>query len=710
MRLTLRTLLAYLDDTLEPGQARLIGEKVAESDAAQELIARIKQVTRRRRLTTPPAAGEGAKLDINKIAAYLDNELPPEQLAEVEEICLASDVHLAEIAACHQILTLVLGEPILIPPTARQRMYTLIKGREAIPNRAARATGIGKGARELSEVGRSGETGIPGATSADSSGRRWLLPVAAGGLLLVAMVALALVMNSGQPTFVARNEVSSPAEPPVARAPEAKPADAELPPPAEPSKIEPAKSPAPATEPKPKPSPPPETKLPAEKTVVATEKKSEVARTRESATPAALEKPPAVPERILPPANDRLELGKYVLAADGPSVFLQRTRGSGPWQRLRPQSPVFSSDYLTSLPGYRSELWLDGGARLQLWGSLPELAGMPIYESAVTLHPRAGVDVDFTLERGVVVLSNHKKQGPMVARVRFADEAWDVTLPDSDSIVGVHLHGRCMPFSRQPDSGEPNLIVVVLALRGPSTVQVRYSKVPLSAPSFFGWNNIQGPAQEPQHLPQPPDWWTNKPPSQSPLQAALQDLTRRLLAKQQDNSLEIVLAEMINDRESADRAVAVRCMGAMNDWPDLLDALSSGLFPDVRALACGELYRLLGLNRANDDILAAALRQKNFSEGQARTVVQLLHRFAPELWGNLATRTTTVEYLAHDKLAIRQLAYLLLLDQIPEGKKIPYDPAGDIAMRQRGYLAWRDLVSGNRPNGKPAAKDKGVKK
>ena len=33
---------AYLDDTLEPQQAMLIGEKVAESDAAQELIARIK--------------------------------------------------------------------------------------------------------------------------------------------------------------------------------------------------------------------------------------------------------------------------------------------------------------------------------------------------------------------------------------------------------------------------------------------------------------------------------------------------------------------------------------------------------------------------------------------------------------------------------------------------------------------------------------------
>src|SRR5207253_6626779 len=143
MRLTLRTLLAYLDDTLEPAQAKLIGQKVAESEAAQELIGRIKQVTRRRRLTTPPLTGPGAKFDPNTMAEYLDNVLPAEQVTELEETCLASDVHLAEVAACHQVLTLFLGEPALVPPTARQRMVGLIRGREAIPNRKVSAPGRG---------------------------------------------------------------------------------------------------------------------------------------------------------------------------------------------------------------------------------------------------------------------------------------------------------------------------------------------------------------------------------------------------------------------------------------------------------------------------------------------------------------------------------------------------------------------------------------
>ena len=134
MRLTLRTLLSYLDDMLEPAQAKEIGAKVAESEQARELTERIKQVTRRRRLTTPPTTGPGG-IDPNTIGEYLDNEVTPEKAAEVEQICLASDVHLAEVAACHQILTLVLGEPALVPPAAKQKMYGLVKGPESIPFR-----------------------------------------------------------------------------------------------------------------------------------------------------------------------------------------------------------------------------------------------------------------------------------------------------------------------------------------------------------------------------------------------------------------------------------------------------------------------------------------------------------------------------------------------------------------------------------------------
>src|SRR5205807_8659500 len=96
----------------------------------------IKKVTRRRGLTIPPATGPD-KVEANVVAEYLDNDLPSDKVAEVEEHALGSDVVLAEVAACHQILALVLGEPAHVPPTARQRMYQLVKGRESIRNRRA---------------------------------------------------------------------------------------------------------------------------------------------------------------------------------------------------------------------------------------------------------------------------------------------------------------------------------------------------------------------------------------------------------------------------------------------------------------------------------------------------------------------------------------------------------------------------------------------
>src|SRR5688572_9311021 len=184
MRLTLRTLLAYLDDTLEPAQARLIGQKIAESEQAQDIIKLIQQVTRRRRITTPPDGGPGGKLDPNTLGEYLDNVISPEQAAEVEEICLASDAHLAEVAACHQILSLILGEPALVPAPARQRMYGVVKGPEAIPMRkvpaSARPDVVITEARDIDDTLR---LGIPPVTG-QNRGNPWVLAI--GGVAAAA--------------------------------------------------------------------------------------------------------------------------------------------------------------------------------------------------------------------------------------------------------------------------------------------------------------------------------------------------------------------------------------------------------------------------------------------------------------------------------------------------------------------------------------------
>lgn len=128
MRLTLRTLLAYLDDVLEPGEAREIGQKIQDSPVAAALVSRIREVMRRRRLTAPDIDGPEQGVNPNIVAQYLDNSLTDDLVADMERVCLESDVQLAEVAACHQILTLVLGEPADVSPLQRERLLALCPG------------------------------------------------------------------------------------------------------------------------------------------------------------------------------------------------------------------------------------------------------------------------------------------------------------------------------------------------------------------------------------------------------------------------------------------------------------------------------------------------------------------------------------------------------------------------------------------------------
>lgn len=126
MRLTLRTLLAYLDNLLAPEDADELGKRIEENKFATELVHRIRTRTRLLRLGAPKVDGRGIGLDPNTVAEYLDNTLAQERVPDLEKVCLESDVHLAEVASCHHILALVLDKPATVTPELRARAHELI--------------------------------------------------------------------------------------------------------------------------------------------------------------------------------------------------------------------------------------------------------------------------------------------------------------------------------------------------------------------------------------------------------------------------------------------------------------------------------------------------------------------------------------------------------------------------------------------------------
>jgi hypothetical protein len=118
-------MLAYMDEILDPEDQQQLQVKIETSDYAGELVHRMRDSMRRLRLSAPQILGAGLGLDPNSIAEYLDNTLPVEQVTDLERICLESDLHLAEIASCHQVLTMVLGQPADVDPDVRARMYSI---------------------------------------------------------------------------------------------------------------------------------------------------------------------------------------------------------------------------------------------------------------------------------------------------------------------------------------------------------------------------------------------------------------------------------------------------------------------------------------------------------------------------------------------------------------------------------------------------------
>ncbi|TWT46532.1 hypothetical protein [Botrimarina hoheduenensis] len=144
IRLTLRTLLAYLDEVsdLTVTQREELRQQIEASDFARELVQRLRDASHRVRLPAPSVLGTGAADDPNTVAEYLENALPPESVAEFERICLESDTMLAEVSACHHVLKQMLDDPAKVSPADRERIEDRV--RRAIAAGPATAAGDGR--------------------------------------------------------------------------------------------------------------------------------------------------------------------------------------------------------------------------------------------------------------------------------------------------------------------------------------------------------------------------------------------------------------------------------------------------------------------------------------------------------------------------------------------------------------------------------------
>lgn len=687
-RLNLRTLLDYLDDALEPAQAKLIGQRISENPQAQELIERIKQVTRRRRLANAP---ETAKIDPNTIAEYLDNTLSAEQQVELEQICLASDAHLAEMAACHQIMANK-GEPVLVPPTAKQRMYRLTKDPSA-PG----ADGNGEAESPEASTGN-GDKGFALEALVDK-GKRYKSHVLLGagllgGVLLAVAISQLLQLGGGppRPEPLAKNteqpkEKDTEKKEPVV--PPKKSVEPEV-------KKQPDKLPEKIDNKLPTPKPPDEKVEP--KPIEPTPKRIEPA-------PVDVGFPP-----LEPPTTASAMIGAFLPVMNQPTILLQAGDQKDSWHRLEVTKPeVLSARPLVSFPGCRSVVALQGGVRLTLWGNLSEMLPIPIQESLVEIHQQPRLDVDLTLKRGRIVLANLHEDRAALVRVRFSNptnpatkEYMDIKLLQKGAEVLIDRFSR---FSinekfyadpKNPNRAGPVADMGVVVMNG--DIELKFGDVTfgMQAPpgrAMLMWNSQSGLGGV-NTFDKLPDFVSTTPPlykgmdgkARNEMQRARDELSTSLSGK----PLEVGLMEARLSNDAAKRQLAVRCYGAVDDVRSLLDAMEDKQ-AGVRAEAILTSRHWIAAERDNDYVFFDTLKAK-YTASEAEKIMDLLHNVTERQLSMPETYEFLIESLDNPRLIFRELSRWHLYAMVPAGRNIPYAADADAAIRQKAQTAWRQLI------------------
>ena len=111
MRLTLRTLLGWIDGVLPPEEHYVIGVMVADSKVATRLADRIREGAAHGSMEVPLTGGPAIADNPNSVAEYIDNTLLSEHLEAFERLCIESRPHFEEVAACHGCSPKCIGPP-----------------------------------------------------------------------------------------------------------------------------------------------------------------------------------------------------------------------------------------------------------------------------------------------------------------------------------------------------------------------------------------------------------------------------------------------------------------------------------------------------------------------------------------------------------------------------------------------------------------------
>jgi hypothetical protein len=738
MRLTLRTMLAYLDELLEPADREDVGRKIADSEFAATLVERIRNCNRNPRLASPKLTGRG--LDPNTVAEYLDNTLAGERVPDFEKVCLESDVYLGEVAASHQILTMVLGQPAQVDPQMKRRMYdvinqvpdTSIPGLAPVPVKARDPFDIGD---ERARPARS-KPEIPDYLRERGKSTAWKPILAAIILfaLLIGAITMALgpldqLIGLNQPAQnqPPQEQVAQPAANPPAPVQPAQnngvPATNDggteapgiSPPPGanqllpndsgrdtllvQPSSIDPRN-----TEPRSTASPtePPSINFgatssapPMSNSTVAPPTDAGVPplpqstapistvppATIESATPLPTVSPTPAPAVIVPTPDVAVRanptdapLGRFV--PDTNVVLLKFDPATSAWGRLPAGSQLMGGDQLLVMATYRPTISLSSGVSLQV----PP-------ETVFTLLPldANGVPGVKLIYGRMVALTNGKAGAQL--RVDVGPNSGLLTFTNAEATVGIETR-RYFLAGVNPESTEPQLAADLIVANGQAEWTGRDGTMStLNAPQR--WPLVSpsagAPALDAAVANQIPKWIAGEPLNANDARASETLVT----ALDSGKPLLVALREMAVQRRVENREFAAQCLAQLDQYEPLVSAFSD---PDQRAMwpleiACVKAALARGPNAA---VAVREAFEKVRGEDAGKDLYRMFWGYSKEQLQQQGEAAKLVGYLEHDNLDFRALAFMNLLD-ITEATH-GYRPEQPEQTRKQPTRLWQEAL------------------
>lgn len=704
MRLTLRALLAYLYNVLEPAEAEEFAGKVKESPVASGLVQRIRVITHKLRMSAPKIDAKGLTDDVNNVAEYLDNNLADDRVGDFERTCLESDMHLAEVAGSYQILTMVLGKPAEVPQKLRERVYGLpaeeadvhAPAREEesaeksrIHSRVAKAAvAATHAARPKSEVQTGSTHPVPEVPEYLREGSRYgVLPLIAASLLAFLVVAAGIRMFGpydrtnpalawmypSQPIADAGNgENGEPAEP--ENLPESTPdgddakakGNAEETPeviaPDVPEEKGTQAPPAATVEKKETPSTePPPGEVPGDLTTIPEKTVPEPA------------KGPKIPVKTAPPVavkKDNPELGRFI---SDEQVLARYDSKELIWKMVPPRELIFSGEVLQVLPTYRPQIALSSGAQITFAGESQvqlETAKKP-GASRMTVHYGRLVVVTVGMAGVPLELELSGLKGTLI-------------LSDADAGVAIDSR-RYLPPGSDPEKDPSFGIVEIFTTSGRATWQAEGAEV-IEIPTGHLLTYVLGTEEMEPDLAGPfrsPVWLD------AASQSSIDRVTSLNMLKMLDpeKPLGVRLQELLSDQAVDVRALSARCLGYLDQFEPLIKDLSN---PQQKSFWDKEIDALQrSLSRGPET--AARLREtaEALRVKQGKDVYRLLWGYSTEQLAEYGG-TELVNYLENPEMDIRVIASENL--RRITGVTLSYNPAKRPDENKLPLLKWKERL------------------